>query len=41
MSTLKHGLLAVRRSYDFAIALIGAYPAVTFWLVVAYLAIRR
>jgi len=41
MSPLNHSLLAVRRSYDFTIALIGAHPAVTFWLVVAYLAIRR
>ena len=41
MPSINRGLLAVRRSYDFTIALIGAYPAVTFWLVVAYLAIRR
>ena len=41
MSTLKHGLSVVRRSYDFAIAQIGAHPATTFWLIVAYLVIRR
>ena len=41
MSTLNCGLLAVRRSYDFTIAFIGAHPAATFWLIVAYLIIRR
>ena len=41
MPTLNRGLLAARRSYASLIALIGAHPAVTFWLVVAYVAIRR
>ena len=41
MPTLNRGLAAVRRSYGWTIALIAAHPAATFWLIVAYVAIRR
>jgi len=41
METLTCGVVAVRRSYAFVIAHIAARPAVTFWLIVAYVAIRR
>jgi len=41
MPTIKRCLAAVRRSYDVTIAPITAHPAVTFWLIVAYVAIRR
>jgi len=41
MPTLNRGLLAARRSYAFLIAQIGAHPATAFWLIVAYLVIRR
>lgn len=41
MTTIKCGLAAVRRSYEWTIARIGAHPAVTFWMIVVYVAIRR
>jgi hypothetical protein len=41
MPTIEHSLAAVRRSYDWTIARISAHPAAAFWLIVAYLVIRR
>jgi len=41
MPPINRGLAAVRRSYDWTIAKIGAHPAATFWLIIAYLVIRR
>lgn len=41
MDTIKRGFSAVKRSYDWVIAQIGIHPGVTFWLIVAYLIVRR